>query len=277
MKEGMNSMGFGNMMKSAISSDTTSNGGNRMPNVFLDVKEGKRTFRFIPDVNNPGEPMQGEIVMSLWMPVKRDGVMVERRVFIDDAARRVLPETVREKIKNRFFLNVYDRTRVVKMADGSVIYPTPKNEFWKKDGDRNAQITEIRPEPNNAIMVLEGSVSFRTDRRGGLLNDIDDLSKTLFDDEGTKLIPITEVDIEMVTRGTGMATTRTVHPGMNRDSFPKSALELPVYDLKSFTKPWPVQAIKALLDGAEYNEVLKNYNLVVVPQLGSAQAEDSIF
>jgi hypothetical protein len=277
MKEGMNSMGFGNMMKSAMSSDTTSNGGNRMPNVFLDVKEGKRTFRFIPDVNNPGEPLQGEIVMSLWMPVKRDGIMVERRVFIDDSARRVLPDTIREKIKNRFFLNVYDRTRVIKMADGSVVYPNPKNEFWKKDGDRNAQIADIRPEPNNAIMVLEGSVSFRTDRRGGLLNDIDDLSKTLFDEEGTKLIPITEVDIEMVTRGTGMATTRTVHPGMNREPFPKSALELPVYDLKAFTKPWPVQAIKALLDGAEYNEVLKNYNLVIVPQLSSASTEDSIF
>ena len=97
------------------------------------------------------------------------------------------------------------------------------------------------------------------------MNDIDDLSKTLFDEEGTKLIPITEVDIEMVTRGTGMATTRTVHPGMNREPFPKGALELPTYDLKSFTKPWPVPALKALLDGAEYSEVMKNFNLVVVP------------
>ena len=148
-------MGFGSMMKSAKGAETATNGGNRMPNVFLDVKEGKRTFRFIPDLSNPGEPLQGEIVLSLWMPVKRDGIMVERRVFIDDAGRRILPETIREKIKNRFFLNVYDRTRVVKLEDGSVIYPNPKNEYWKKDGERNAQITDICPEPNNSIMVLE--------------------------------------------------------------------------------------------------------------------------
>jgi hypothetical protein len=268
----MKSMGFGSMIKSAASEIGGSD--SKLPNVFLDVREGKRTFRFIPDLNNPGEALMGEIANSIWLPVKKDGMTVQRRVFLDAAGERLIPSDSAEKIKRRFFINVYDRTRVVKFPDGSVLYPNIKNEFWKREGDRTIQVTDIKPEPNNKIMVLEGSVSLRADRRGGLLNEIDDLSKTLFDEDGTTLIPITAVDIEMVTRGTGMATTRSVHPGMNRDPFPKSALELPVYDLTSFTKAWPVAAIKELLAGSEYTEVLKAFNIPVIPQLKAASAAE---
>lgn len=258
-------MGFGSMIKNAASEVGGSD--SKLPNVFLDVREGKRTFRFIPDLSNPGEALMGEIANSIWLPVKKDGMTVSRRIFLDAAGERLIPSDSAEKIKRRFFINVFDRTRVVKFPDGSVLYPNIKNEFWKREGERQMQVTDIKPEPNNKIMVLEGSVSLRSDRRGGLLNEIDDLSKTLFDEDGTTLIPITEVDIEMVTRGTGMATTRSVHPGMNREAFPKAALELPVYDLATFTKPWPVTAIKELLAGNEYNDVLKKYNIALMPQL----------
>ena len=265
-------MGFGSMIKNAASDV----GGNdtKLPNVFLDIREGKRTFRFIPDVNNPGEPLMGEIANSIWLPVKKDGMTVQRRIFLDAAGERLIPSDTAEKIKRRFFINVYDRTRVVKFPDGSVLYPNSKNEFWKREGDRTIQVADIKPEPHNQMMVLEGSVSLRADRRGGLLNEIDDLSKTLFAEDGMTLIPITEVDIEMVTRGTGLSTTRTVHPGMNRESFPQAALQLPVYDLKAFTKPWPVTAIKDILGGVEYSEVLKKYNISIMPQLSNASTEE---
>lgn len=260
-------MGFGSMIKSAASEVGGSD--SKLPNVFLDVREGKRTFRFIPDPSNPNEPLMGEIVNSIWLPVKKDGMTVQRRIFVDGAGERLIPADSAEKVKRRFFINVFDRTRVVKFPDGSVLYPNVKNEFWKRDGDRNVQVTDIKPEANGRIMVLEGSVSLRADRRGGLLNEIDDLSKTLFDEDGLTIIPITSVDIEMVTRGTGMATTRTVHPGMNREPFPKAALELPVYDLKAFTKPWPVEAVKELLSGGDYSAILNTYNIPVIPPLMS--------
>jgi hypothetical protein len=221
----------------------------------------------------------------VWIPVMKDGKLVERRIFIDELGRRLLNDADKaanrdgdtawaSKIKRRFFLNVYDRTRVTKLPDGTIVYPNLKNEYWQKGSDGKLSQIPGNPQPNNIVMVLEGSVSLRTDRRGGLLNDLDDLSKMIYDESGTKLVPITQVDIEMVTKGTGLATTRTVHPGMNREAFPVDSSTLPVYDLKEFTKPWPVDAIALLLNGVEYPEVIKNFELSMMPQasiIGASQ------
>lgn len=276
-------MGFGNMLKSASMNEESSSNvsGNRMPNVFLDLKDGKRTLRFIPDKNNPGEPLPGEIVYSVWMPVLKDGQMVSRRVFVDDAGRKALNDADRAAgregdkayaygIKPKFFMNVFDRTRVIKLPDGTIVYPNTKNEYWVKVDKGQRQITDIRPEPNNAIMILEGSVSLRSGGRNtGLLNELDDLSKTIYNDDGDKLLPITEVDIELITKtgATWRDTSRQVRPGFNREPFPEMALSLPLYDLKAFTKPWPVEAINALLKGNDYAEVIKQHGLTVMPQL----------
>jgi hypothetical protein len=276
-------MGFGKMLNNAVSGASSGGSSNRMPNAFLDVREGKRTFRFIPDPSNPQEPLQGEIVLSLWMPVKRAEVMQERRVFIDDSMRKIIPDGLKEKIKRRFFLNVYDRTRVVKLDDGTIVYPNLQNAYFHKDSatQQMKQLTGAQPKPNNTVMVLEGSVSLRTtSSRGGLLNEIDDLSRTIYNEDGTSLIPITSVDIEMVTRGTGLATARSVHPGMNREPFPVDSATLQVYDLASYTRPYPVDAINALLSGVDYNEVMKSYNIPMMPQLisaGTSESDDSIF
>jgi hypothetical protein len=296
-------MGFGNMLNNAKSVVSEGSNGQRMPNVFLDIKEGSRTFRCIPDPNNPSEPMQGEIVWSVWIPVIKDGVRTERRVFVNDAVRPLLAEydsvmklgerdALSRKVKLRFFLNVFDRSRVIKLQDGEIVYANHLNEYWKKDSAGLKKITDVRPEPNNSIMVLEGSVSARADRRGGLLNDIDDLSKTVWKevpmyekDENGKLtsipaidskgmpitelvlMPITEVDVELKTSGTGLATKRTVSAGINREPLPQSVLSLPLYDLKSFTRPWDVEAIRSLLDGVDYGEIMKQYKYQYVPQL----------
>lgn len=273
-------MGFGKMLNSAVS-ESANNGQSRMPNVFLDVREGKRTFRFIPDPANPREPLQGEIVLSLWLPVKRGDATVERRIFINDAMRKMIPENLQEKIKRRFFLNVYDRTRVVKLEDGTIVYPNLQNQYFAKDSTgKTSQLTNVTPKPNNTVMVLEGSVSFRqVAGRGGLLNELDDLSKTIYDDDGTSLIPITNVDIEMVTRGTGLSTTRSVHPGMNREPFPVPSESLQVYNLSAYTKAYPEDALKALLSGTDYNDVIRAYGLQIMPQLkdNSSSDADEIF
>lgn len=274
-------MSFGNMMQNAMNG--ISNGESRsLPNVFLDVRAGKRTFRCLPDPKDATLPMQGSIVLSVWIPVAKDGVTVERRIFIDDAGRQALPEEIRENIKRRFFLNVYDKTRVVKLPDGSILYPNLAMQYFKRSAGVITQVTDVRPEPNNAIMVLEGSVSLRPNAgRSGLLNELDTLSKTLWSADGNSLIPLPNVDIEMVTEGTGLSTTRKVYPGINQEPLSPEALKLPVYNLDEFTKPYPPEMIQELLAKVDYAEVMKRYNRPSVPSLVNlnqpAVAESSLF
>lgn len=260
-------MSFGNMMQNALGNSTS--GANRsLPNVFMDVRAGKRTFRVLPDPKDPTIPLQGSIALSVWIPVVKDGVATERRVFIDDAGRQALPEALRETIKRRFFLNVYDKTRVVKLPDGSVLYPNLSNQYLKRTGGNLSPVTDVRPEPHNAIVVLEGSVSLRPGvGRSGLLNELDTLSKTLWAEDGVTLIPLPNVDIEMVTEGTGMGTSRRVYPGINQEPLSPEVLSLPIYDLESFTKPVPPAMLEKLLAKVDYNEVLAAYNRPVVPAL----------
>jgi hypothetical protein len=278
-------MGFGNMLKQAEKSGSSS-GGARMPNVFMTLKEGNRTFRFLPDVSNPGQPIQGEIVLSVWIPVKLNGVATERRVFLNNETRRLINDRdnrlfpdekdksrLGPKIKRRFLMNVYDRTRVVKMEDGTIIYPTLQNEYWKKEGERAVQLPKTNAVENGSIMVLEGSVSVGSSK--GLLNQIDDLSNTLYnEDDSTKLIPITDIDVVLAIRGTGWETTYSVRPGLNREPLPKQALALPLYDLKTFSTPWDSKAVEALLDGADYADTFKQYNLQMMPQLMAVPTAD---
>lgn len=267
-------MSFGNMMQSAISN---SNGlsGRALPNVFLDVRAGKRTFRVLPDPKDPTIPLQGSIALSVWIPVSKDGNSVERRIFIDDAGRQVLPEELRENIKRRFFLNVYDKTRVVKLPDGSILYPNLSNQYFKRSGGVPTPVTDVRPEANNSIVVLEGSVSLRPGvGRSGLLNELDTLSKTLWAEDGVTLIPLPNVDIEMVTEGTGLATSRRVYPGINQEPLSSEVLSLPVYDLESFTKPFPPEMIEELLAKMDYTEVMVRYNRPIVPTFPTRPAEE---
>jgi len=275
-------MGFGNMLKSAVEvTESSSQSSRSMTSVFLDLKQGSRTFRFLPSLEDKNEPMPGEVVFSIWLPVKVGETMAERRFFIDDRGRSIIDSDDNQKgrmektrlgsrVKLRFFMNVYDRTRVMKMADNVIIYPNAQNQYYTKDGK---QITDTKPKPNGQIMVLEGSVSTRAGSTRGLLNELDGLAKTLYDvdDEGnTVLLPITGVDIVMTTTGTGFDTSRKVHPGSNREPLPQDVLELPLYDLKSFTKPIDTNALRQLLDGRDYVEVVKEFNIPTSPKLQEA-------
>jgi hypothetical protein len=256
-------MAFGKMIGGQQQANGSSGNGK---NPFIDVREGKRVVRFLPDPAQPNEPLLGQTVLSVWMTVKKGEADVMRRIFVDYSARSVLPKQYNEAIRRRFFMNVLDKSMVVKLDDGSLIYGNNQNQFMVSQNGELVPVTDRKPARNMQIMVLEGSVS-SGQGRNGLLNEIEELSKSVFDEDTNELIPITKVDIELVTRGKGLNTNRAVYVGANRDAIPAEVLKMPLYDIDSFAKPFPVDAIKDLLKGSDYTEVLKAYNLTAMPKL----------
>ena len=244
--------------------------------VFINTREGKRVIRFLPDPMNPSEPMVGPTVLSVWMPVSKNGQLVQRRIFVDSWTRGVLPTKVNEAVRCRFFMNVLDKSMIVKLENGSVVYANNQNQFITTVDGQTKTLTDYRPERHMAIQVLEGSVS-SGEGRNGMLNDIEELSKTIFDDETNKLIQITAVDIEIITRGKEIKTTRSVHVGVNRDPIPENLLSAPRFDLTKFARPFPMDAVKDLVKGADYAEVCKAYNIEVMPKLVDLPKEPTLF
>jgi|694.fasta_scaffold07428_11 hypothetical protein len=256
-------MAFGKMIGGQQQANGSSGNGK---NPFIDVREGKRVVRFLPDPAQPNEPLLGQTVLSVWMTVKKGEADVMRRIFVDYSARSVLPKQYNEAIRRRFFMNVLDKSMVVKLDDGSMIYGNNQNQFMVSQSGELVPVTDRKPARNMQIMVLEGSVS-SGQGRNGLLNEIEELSKSVFDEDTNELVPITKVDIELVTRGKGLNTNRAVYVGANRDPIPAEILKLPLYDIDMFAKAFPTDAIKDLLKGMDYSEVLKAYEISAMPRL----------
>jgi hypothetical protein len=264
-------MAFGKMIGGT---QQQASGAGNGKNPFIDVREGKRVIRFLPDPQNPNEPLLGQTVLSVWMTVKKGEADVQRRIFVDYAARSVLPKQYNEAIRRRFFMNVLDKSMVIKQEDGGLIYANNQNQFLVTQNGEVIAVTDRKPERNMQIMVLEGSVS-SGQGRNGLLNEVEELSKSAFDEETNELIPITKVDIEIVTRGKGLNTNRAVYLGANRDPIPASVLKQSMYDVESFAKPFPVDAIKELLKGKDYMEVLKAFNIMAMPRMSETAPSQS--
>lgn len=257
-------MAFGKMIEQVQVSQVSNSAQFSGFNPFLSQSEGKRIIRFLPDVSDPSQPLLGPTVLHVWITVQRNGAPTKRRIFIDPKDRYLLTEAEQKDVRSRFFMNVYDRTPVIKLENGSLIYPNGEQKFiYKQDG----KIVEAQGKPvrNNQIMIFEGSVSSGKGQNG-LLNDIEAVSRTIFDDDNN-LIPLTAVDLNIVTIGTGLQTKRTVFPGTNRDALPQEALTGQIYDLESFVKPYPTECIKQLKAGADYAELMKEYNIPYMPKL----------
>jgi hypothetical protein len=295
-------MAFGKMIESSAGSSGQSFTG-KMP--FISSKEGKRVVRFLPTVETrkknariaelrgltqtpeverelksliatPDEVLLGETALHVWMPVKRGGVEVQRRIFVDYSTRSLLPKALNDRISRRFFMNVLDKTYVIKQDGGSLVYPNNQNQFII-EGKEPKTITDQRPVRNMDIMIFEGSVSSGNNGRMGLLNEIEELSKSIYDDATGELEYLTNVDIEIVTRGKGIQTTRAVYVGVNRDPVPEEVFTIPLYDLSAFVKPYPADAVKDLLAGKEYNDVINSYKIVAIPrQITPEQAEAQV-
>lgn len=157
------------------------------------------------------------------------------------------------------FLNILDRTPVKYNVEGMPLYPDDKGNYPDECKDQVAK-------PHNKIQILTGSSGDAgTDTLyGNLLN----LAETTLDEDGD-LLPFHAYDIKVDTRKDPKSgkISRNVTPTFNRKALPESLANFPTYDLKSWLKPWPNDAIQILLDGADYKETIENYGLQAYPKL----------
>lgn len=244
--------------------DTRKNfaGGSDLPKdpwPFMDMGQGKRVFRLLPAMDDSTNPEEEVAALSLWVPVVQAGQARNRRVFIDPDTRSAIaainPELAK-RAQRRFFINVFDRTPVVKV-EHYVIYPDPERKYYKGFKDNRTPV-DGKPAPNNAIVILEGSLGGEK----SLMAEILSLRGDVQDSDGN-VLPLTAFDIELTTRGEKLDKVTKAYAGINREPLPQDVLTAPRYDLRSYARPWPKDAVLALLDGADYDETISKYNISV--------------
>jgi hypothetical protein len=235
--------------------------------VFFDHKSGIREFRVRGnavqvkrhwfEVNVNGKKSGRPFVVA----VLRDGEWIgwEGNNFyanpINEYAN-TLPEDQQKKLwpATRFFVNVLDRTPVI-IVGGVVHYPD-KSEKYTVAGN---------PSPHNKVLVMEGSDG----KDGGkhLRQSMEDVLigarnyKT-----GERIKSIFDTDLRMIITGTGTDTKRPLSIGFDQDPLPEELMNIPLWDLEGWIKPWNYNALDELVSGADYNEVVKRYNVQLFPK-----------
>ena len=206
------------------------------------VKDGKGKRPFIVGVLDPD---QGIFVGADGKHYAKNNPLID---WINDQ-----PEEIQKKVfpKQRFYVNFYDRTPVIK-EDGVIYYPNSQKKY----------AVSGNPESNNQVMIIDQSSGKVEGKHffAVLLNAAD-----LFMNVKTgKPIGLTETDINILTKGTGNTTTRNVTAAFNQEPFTE---DVKLYDLAGFAKPWPSEALAEIMNDADYNEVREKYNLPTTPQL----------
>jgi len=165
--------------------------------------------------------------------------------------------------KEIFYLNVLNRT-MCKVVGDVTHFPDTKNKF--------PQGTEsIVAKMLNQVQILQGSSGKVRDENGDITGKhlYARLMSTIEGDEidpatGNQLSP-DAYDIRLLTSGTGIDTERGFSITANRDAIDWSAHK--AFDLKSWLKPWPDEALDDLLMGrGTYAEIVKTYGIVQYPE-----------
>lgn len=230
-------MTFGSTLKAASVSNVQE---ERKLAPYLRLNPGEYTIRIVG---------QEQTFWRYWIPV-RVGDRYEGRSVIAAYDNPIkTSDRLNDQAKRpsrRFVVNVYDRTEVIRTPDGAVVYPDEFGSF-----SLNGNPVSGRKTPRNEVLILEFGMDMMNEFlvQDGRMRSRKDHSKVL---------RVTETDLILVVRGQGRERTVKVMQGFNED--PVDVNE--IYDLSEIVRPYPNEAIQELLDGQEYTDVLKKYNLI---------------
>jgi len=138
------------------------------------------------------------------------------------------------KPTRRFVLNVLER---VKLDDDEM--PTENVE------DNVVRIWEFGPQIADQLTLLNGKQRSRRDYKVKLY--------------------VNEFDLQLIASGKAMEKRVQVQPAICEDPIPDNLRKLPRYNLAEKYRPFPNEAIQELIDGVDYNDVVKRYGLNEYP------------
>jgi hypothetical protein len=253
-------MAFGNKPRN----ESTGTTGNRFYPTTVMQLDGIRRFQLLANLEDSTGEEPVEIPVrsyAVWLPVRVGDNQSKRRIFTSFRDRELLPEHIQSKMLSRVFMNVFDLTPVLEIdqnpenTDEVVLaYPDERNQFFTGFGDKR-QTHQGKASPNKRIMVLEASASLLTAIEGqiGLVVNM----------EGEPVEDLLEMQFSarMVADAKDPKRRVATAQGTYIPHIERSIDNLPRYNTKAFA-PWPRDAIQALIDGEDFNEVVKTYNIV---------------
>lgn len=175
----------------------------------------------------------------------------------------------RKAMKEYFAVNVVDKTPVLFDDQGYPVYPDENGKYVITAlGTLLKEPLKGDPEPLNQIRILQGT-SGRTDPPGKhFFQSFVRLIGTVENPDNPKFVyNIHEFDISINVKGAGVSTERSANPTLNLRPLPDEFVFAPRYDLATWAKPWPNEAIEKLFAGHDYFEVMKEYEIQQYPQL----------
>lgn len=293
-------MAFGSSMKAQTASASGSGEKKTFINQWLDpqrglYRTGRRVFRILPMVDDEGVMIPGEDGRGItsdevrwaefWIPVIDNGRQRQQRVIVDwknpfnnpvwerlyaDLPKETpegKPNPKRVLPKQRFAINVLDRTKVLYGPNGEVLYPNEQDKYFILENNIPKEVKGT-PTVHNQVRILEGS----TGKAGGkhmlqqLLDYVDSVSDPT--DESERKLYLHEFDLALKVTGENQDTRRSFQLASNFKPLTAEQLALPRYDIAAWATPWPNEALDALLDGEPFNEVIERYpNIVLYPSL----------
>ncbi len=162
-------------------------------------------------------------------------------------------------INRRLLLNVLDRTPVKKTAQGLTVYADAKGVYPSTHSYENISASPIVQ--NNKVYIMEFGPQ--------LLDNLLMLHERIRSQRTYEPLPLWQFDVKIISKGKGIDTTRVAFPD-DQTPLSEELLALPKYDLTQVAKPMPVEYQQKLLDGADYNEVMKELGwerpVATVPQ-----------
>ena len=268
-------------------------------NFRVDLKTpGIRLVRLLPFVDETGNLIDGAGNVSergetadevrfaeIWWKFNIEGKEVQRNIITSWAKAYKNPvydkicelyddkDTNKPKPRLKFAVNVYDRSPVV-ITEKGIAIQNDNREFVLADGSK----VKGSPQPLNKIRVLEGSDG-KTDngkhmraKFTALYGTVDRASEDELFAEPDPLF-LHEFDIKIKVAGLGKDVQRDFFPGNNKEPLTKEVLLLPRYNLTEWLTPWPEDMLQRLVDGEDYNELIKEYKIVRFPRLMNDEAE----
>lgn len=250
------------------------------------------------------EPASETVFLAAWWEVAVGDGRGLRRIMLDPVAggdpntakfRNPLWEHIqanypkgdraRNAIKTLFALNVWDMSPVMRNEKGQLFYQSDDGQFrllaFGNNGkliapndkqtplpvhykmDLDDAIEAGHAEPLNKIRIFEGSYG----KPGGkhLFEQLAMLSNTVEDGEGI-IRRLGEFHLRLFTSGEGMDTVRAIRNLNNFQPLPEEANFGARFDLDTWVKPWSNDVVQALIDGEDYNELVKTHDLAQFPK-----------